>query len=83
MEDGKATDPDLMSSARSGLSSGAIKNAKAVVRKNSGFDSKALRESKAGSIFGTELDQIVEDVSQEQSRVIASGDLEDQSPAAS
>ncbi len=75
MDDGKQTDPDLKSSQRSGNSE-AIQNAKRAIRKNSGFDNNKLRDSKAGSMVGTELDQIVEDVSQEQSRILNSGDLD-------
>jgi len=78
-EDGKRTDPDLMGSARSGK---VIQDAQKAIRKNSGFENEHLRKSKTGTV-ASELDQIVEDVSQEQSRVMNSNDIDQASPTQS
>lgn len=75
-DDGKRTDPDLMMSQKSGR---IIQDAQKAIRKNSGFENEALRKSKTGTVV-SELDQIVEDVSQEQSRVLNSHDIDQASP---
>jgi len=70
------TDPDLMSSDRSGT----IQNAKGVLRKNS-QDYNQIRSSKAGSVIQENLQPIEEDEAHEMSNIV-SGDVEVPSAAA-
>ena len=76
-EDGKRTDPDgIMNSQRSGK---VIQDAQKAIRKNSNYENDALRKSKTGTVV-SELDQIDEDASHEQSKILNSNDLDQASP---